>query len=120
MSIWASPPRKRFLGTAKQGRLEHIWLYEYLREQLDRGLESVRFQAPHSDSRPPDSSPLWKVVTLTRETVGRNISNFFEWVDVEPVDTLGSNSPDELYPGDKAVGYHEGDLRGLWKISFSD
>ena len=27
---------------------------------------------------------------------------------------------EKLYPDDKAMGYHEGELRGLWKITFSD
>jgi hypothetical protein len=63
--------RRAFLGTEKQGRLKHVWLYEYLRKQLDDGLGDKK----------------WKVVTLTRDPVARNISSFFENIDVEPLDS---------------------------------
>jgi len=83
--------RKEFLGTEKQGRLEHIWLYEYLREQLDEAQageeqEAARGPAGYSDMRK------WKVVTLTRESVGRNVSSFFELIEVEPLDLSGASS----------------------------
>jgi hypothetical protein len=73
--------RKAFLGTEKQGRLEHIWLYEYLRQQRDNQLALIE-----ASGRPLSPGDRWKVVTLTRETVGRNVSNFFELVEVEPAD----------------------------------
>jgi hypothetical protein len=75
--------RKRFLGTDKQGRLEHIWLYEYLRGQLDTMAERGK------------KTRRWKVVTLTRETVGRNVSNFFELCEAVPCESGSAvDSPD--------------------------
>jgi len=62
--------RRKYLGTEKVGLLKHVWLYQYLAKQIARGL---------SDKK-------WKVVTLTREPVARNISTFFENLDVEPLD----------------------------------
>ena len=84
--------RKGFLGTEKQGRLEHLWLYEYLREQLDaaQAREEQNTATGHAGYA---DIPKWKVVTLTRESVGRNVSSFFELVEVEPLD-LGGESPD--------------------------
>ena len=76
--------RKPFVGTEKQGRLEHIWLYEYLREQLDLLLANK--QKPLAP---------WKVVTLTRETVGRNVSNFFELVEVKRLKGSGATDTQE-------------------------
>ena len=77
--------RKIFLGTEKQGRLEHIWLYEYLRQQIDQRPWSA------AGERTVPTHLRWKVVTLTRETVGRNVSNFFELVEVEPLE--GGTAP---------------------------
>ena len=74
--------RKKFLGTEKYGRLQHIWLYQYLRKQIDSGLKGKR----------------WKIVTLTREPIGRNISEFFETIEVKPLDAgsryLVTSDPD--------------------------
>jgi hypothetical protein len=83
-----------FLGTEKQGRLEHIWLYEYLRQQIDerlapQGTNGRSLSAGDKQSVP--SHPRWKVVTLTRETVGRNVSNFFELVEVEPLEEASAD-----------------------------
>jgi hypothetical protein len=62
--------RQKYLGTEKEGLLRHVWLYQYLNRQMARGLDGKR----------------WKVVTLTREPIGRNISTFFENLDVTPLD----------------------------------
>jgi hypothetical protein len=62
--------RKQFLGTQKFGRLKHIWLYEYLRKRIDNGLDGKR----------------WHIVTLTREPISRNISDFFENIEAKPSD----------------------------------
>ena len=62
--------RKQFLGTEKYGRLKHIWLYEYLRKCIDDGLHGKR----------------WHIITLTREPISRNISDFFENIEAEPLD----------------------------------
>ena len=79
--------RRMFLGTEKQGRLEHIWLYEYLCQQIDEQALSA------GDRGSVSSHSRWKVVTLTRETVGRNVSNFFELVEVEPLEETSAGRP---------------------------
>ena len=48
----------------------HLWKSQYLRKQIDRGLEEGK---------------RWKVVTLARDPVIRNVSAFFQNLDVEPV-----------------------------------
>ena len=62
--------RRKYFGTEKQHLLKHIWQYQYLRKRIARGLNGEK----------------WKVVTLTREPISRNISTFFENLEVEPLD----------------------------------
>lgn len=62
--------RRKYLGTSKRGLLDHVWQYQYLLKQLKRGLNGRK----------------WKVITLTREPIGRNLSTFFENLDVELLD----------------------------------
>jgi hypothetical protein len=62
--------RRKYLGTEKEHLLKHVWQYEYLRKLMARGLDGKK----------------WKIITLTREPVGRNISTFFENLDVESRD----------------------------------
>jgi len=55
--------RRGYLGTDREGDLRHIWQYRYLREWIERGLEKGK---------------KWQVVTLIRDPIARNISDFFE------------------------------------------
>jgi len=59
--------RKEFFRTERYSYLKRPWLYEFLVKQLEGGLKGGK----------------WKVITLTRETVSRNISAFFENLEVE-------------------------------------
>lgn len=59
--------RWKYLGTEKEGHLKHVWQYQYLRKRMTSDLNGKK----------------WKIVTLTREPIGRNISTFFENLDVE-------------------------------------
>ena len=63
--------RRKYLGTEKEHLLKHVWQYQYLHKQLKR----------------IPSGKKWKIVTLTREAIGRNISTFFENLQVEPLDS---------------------------------
>jgi hypothetical protein len=54
--------RKKYFGTSRIAYLKRPWLNTFLRKQLDKGLDGKR----------------WKIVSLTRESIGRNISTFFE------------------------------------------
>ena len=65
--------RRKYLGTGKEHLLKHIWQYQYLRTRMTDDLKGHK----------------WKIVTLTREPVGRNISTFFENLDVAPMDADG-------------------------------
>jgi len=62
--------RRKYLGTPKAHLLKHVWQYEYLNRQLAGGFNGKQ----------------WKVVTLTREPIGRNLSTFFENLEIEPMD----------------------------------
>lgn len=60
--------RQKYLGTEKMGLLRHVWQYQYLRKRMESGF---------------DGEKKWKIITLTREPVGRNIATFFENLRVE-------------------------------------
>ena len=65
--------RREYLGTEKEHLLKHIWQYQYLRKRMTDDSGDAR----------------WKIVTLTREPIGRNISAFFENLEVTPLDADG-------------------------------
>lgn len=58
--------RKKFFGTQRQSYLQRPWLNLFLRKQIDKGLDGRK----------------WKIITLTREPIARNISTFFENLEV--------------------------------------
>ncbi|MFH1932395.1 MAG: putative capsular polysaccharide synthesis family protein [Pseudomonadota bacterium] len=58
--------RRKYFRTERYSYLKRPWLYQYLRKQIDRGLNGKK----------------WKIVTLTREPIGRNISTFFENLEI--------------------------------------
>jgi len=65
--------RREFFRTERHTYLMRPWLNQFLRRTFDN----------KSDER------VWKIITLTREPVGRNISAFFENLDVVARDTEG-------------------------------
>jgi len=62
--------RKHYLGTDKEQLLQHVWQYQYLHRQIASGFDGKR----------------WKVITLTREPIGRNVATFFENLEVTPLE----------------------------------
>ncbi len=58
--------RKIYFNTEKHTSLQRPWMKGFLREQFDNHTTSLK----------------WKVITLTREPVSRNISTFFENLNV--------------------------------------
>jgi hypothetical protein len=60
--------RRGFFSTNREGDLKHIWQYQHLYKQIKRGLNGRR----------------WKVVTLVRDPVARNVSTFFEHIEMVP------------------------------------
>ena len=65
--------RRKFFRTKRHSYLMRPWLNQFLRRTFDQ----------------QDDKRVWKIVTLTREPVGRNISAFFENLDVVAGDTDG-------------------------------
>jgi hypothetical protein len=63
--------RKKFFRTERQPYLSRPWLNRFLRKQIDKGLDGKK----------------WKVITLTRDPVARNISTFFENLDFRTIGT---------------------------------
>ena len=60
--------RRDFFGTPREGDLKHIWQYQHLNEQLKHGLNGKK----------------WKIITLVRDPVARNLSTFFENIEMIP------------------------------------
>lgn len=65
--------RKKFFRTERYSYLKRPWLYQFLRKHIETGLNGHK----------------WKIVTLTREPIARNISTFFENLQVEPIGPNG-------------------------------
>jgi len=65
--------RKEFFRTEKHRWVTRQWVSQFLLSTFEA----------HKDNR------TWKLITLTREPVGRNISAFFENLDVVPCETEG-------------------------------
>lgn len=63
--------RKKFFRTTRQSYLQRSWLNLFLRKQIDKGL---------------NDNKQWKIITLTREPIARNISTFFENLEVKQLD----------------------------------
>ncbi len=62
--------RRQLLGTDRAGDLKHIWECQYLSEQINKRVNGRK----------------WRVLTLVREPIARNISAFFETLEVEPLE----------------------------------
>jgi hypothetical protein len=58
--------RKKFFRTSRESYLKRPWLNQFLRTQIDKGLVDKK----------------WKLITLTRDPVARNLSTFFENLEV--------------------------------------
>lgn len=58
--------RRHHFGGEREGYLRRIWLYQFLYEEIQR-----------RDRR-------WKLITLVRDPAARNVSTFFENLDVTP------------------------------------
>lgn len=65
--------RKKFFGT-NNASYRRPWLYQYLRDQYT----SQQFRDK------------WKIITLTRDPIARNISTFYENIEFEPMDAAGT------------------------------
>lgn len=63
--------RKKHFRTERYSYLKRPWMYQFLRKQIDHGINSKK----------------WKIVTLTREPIARNISTFFENLKVVPLES---------------------------------
>ena len=62
--------RKKF-SYKDVGRCIHLWTSQYIRKQIDMGLKGKK----------------WKIVTVTRDPIGRNISAFFQSLKFELSDS---------------------------------
>jgi hypothetical protein len=61
--------RRRYLGTEKYSLLKRPWLYQYLRKMLRDQFDGRK----------------WKIISLTRDPIARNLSAFFENLEFKTV-----------------------------------
>ena len=66
--------RRKFFRTRQQNELSRIWMYRYLSKLLRKRLDHRK----------------WKVVTLVRDPIARNVSSFFETLLVEQDESDGA------------------------------
>ena len=64
--VEAEIKRKKYFRTEKYSSLKRPWLYQFLRKKIKGGLDGKK----------------WKIITLTREPIARNLSTFFENLDI--------------------------------------
>jgi hypothetical protein len=115
--------RRSYLSTKREGDLRHIWQYQHLSKELKRGWNGKR----------------WKIVTLIRDPIARNLSAFFEHVELLPSDsprqkrlksieyeyevTVTDNNLDELieiffkkFPHESPFTYFDREFKGVLGI----
>ena len=63
--------RKKFFRTERYSYLKRPWLNQFLLKQIESDLNDKK----------------WKILTLTREPIARNISTFFENLEVKLIDS---------------------------------
>ncbi len=61
--------RKKLFLTERYAHLKRPWLNGFIRRQIDKGLKNGK----------------WKVISLVREPIARNVSTFFENLEVETI-----------------------------------
>ena len=66
--------RKKFFRTERVSYLKRPWMNQFLRKEIGR----------------KQGGRKWKVITLTRDPIARNVSTFFENLEVQAIDTNGA------------------------------
>jgi len=94
--------RKEFFRTQRYSYLKRPWLYEFLVKQLDGGLKGRK----------------WKVITLTREMISRNLSAFFENLEVKGFDEGGRYEISSHYYKIPPTTIEMNDLEPLSRLFF--
>ena len=95
--------RRKFFRTERHSYLMRPWLNQFL----------LRTYQENRDER------TWNIITLTREPVGRNISAFFENLDVVPRDTTGEFEISSDYYGIDPTIVSVNDSSKLAELFFS-
>jgi len=95
--------RKKYFRTVKQSYLQRCWLNLFLHKQISKGLNDKK----------------WKIITLTREPVGRNISTFFENLEIKCLNANGKYNIKSDYYNIDSIIVKEDNLRELVDFFFS-
>jgi hypothetical protein len=102
--IWETERRrKKYFRTEKQSYLHRSWLNLFLHKQISKGLNGKK----------------WKVITLTREPVGRNISTFFENLEIKSLNSNGKYKIKSDYYNIDSIIVKEDNLGELVDFFFS-
>jgi hypothetical protein len=94
--------RRKFFRTERQSYLQRPWLNQFILQTFEETRDTRR----------------WKLITLTREPVARNISAFFENLEVVPCDTDGGFEVSSDYYQIEPTVVSVGDLSDLEKMFF--
>lgn len=94
--------RKKYFGSEIK-TYQRPWLYQYLHSQIDTG----------------DFKDKWKIITLVREPIARNISTFYENLDFEPIDSEGRYRVKSEYYGIEPMIIEQRHLKDLETLFFS-
>jgi hypothetical protein len=94
--------RKKFFRTSRHSYLQRSWLNEFLRKQIDKGLDGKK----------------WKIITLTREPIARNISTFFENLDIRQLNSTNKYEISSDYYDIKPIIIGIDDIHCLFDLFF--
>jgi hypothetical protein len=94
--------RKKYFRTERYSSLKRPWECQFLRKQIDCTLNSKK----------------WKIVTLTREPIARNVSTFFENLEVIPLEYKKKYEVKSDYYDIEPIIVNDGDMEKLIPLFF--
>lgn len=95
--------RKKFFRTDRQSYLQRPWLNQFLSKEIGK----------------KQGGKKWKVITLTRDPIARNVSTFFENLEVQVIDSNGTFEIRSDYYGIPRAVVNSDDLQVLIDLFFN-
>lgn len=94
--------RRIYFRTEKYGLLKRPWLYQYLRKALSNRFDGQK----------------WKIISLTRDPIARNLSAFFENLEFTQINENGSYLVESAYYKIRALKVNINNLENLVSLFF--
>ncbi len=95
--------RQKYFRTQREPYLRRPWLNQFLRNQIDRGLSNKK----------------WNIITLTRDPIARNVSTFFENLQLRPIQNNDTFVIESDYYGISPITVKLDDVHVLVELFFA-